>query len=119
MLSLICLILMLTASLSFDSTEWDFGKVDSESGTLFHNFRITNDSDEDFRLAGVVCSCSCVKAYIGRSGIKAGETVEMQVSVNPRGYSGKVEHSVVLYGEGEKAVQKFVLKMNINSKIKQ
>ncbi len=63
MFSLICLILMLTASLSFDSTEWDFGKVDSESGTLFHNFRITNDSDEDFRLAGVVCSCSCVKAY--------------------------------------------------------
>lgn len=120
MFAFLCTLLMLVAPLSFDSTEWDFGKVDPDAGTLFHTFRITNDSDTDFRIAGLSCSCSCVNAYIGRTEIRPGETIDLKVSVKPGGYSGRVEHTVTLYGKGEKALQKFRLsfdtinKSNIN-----
>lgn len=109
----LCVLLTLLTPLSFDSVEWDFGKVDGNAGTVFHTFRISNGSDEDFRIAGLVCSCSCVNAYIGRTVIKAGETVDMKVSVKPGGYRGKVEHSVVLYGPGEKAVRRFTLTLDV------
>lgn len=107
---------VLESPLWFGSTEWDFGEVDPDGGTLFHSFRMTNVSDRDFRLVGAAGDCSCVRAYIGRYRIKPGETAELKVSVNPAGYSGEVEHTLVLYGQGEKAVQSFSLKFNATDK---
>lgn len=98
-----------------DATEWDFGKI-SGSSTLFHTFKLTNTSDSDFHIAGLSVSCSCVSAYTGRFDIKAGETIDMEVSLRPGAAPGRAEHYVVLYGPDEKKAQRFTLKFEQTTK---
>lgn len=97
--------------LSFDCTQWDFGTVSNDDGTVFHTFEITNNSAEDFRIGGLTTSCSCVNAYIGRVYIKAGETVKLEVSVKAGGY-GKKEYYVILFDSDEKKVERITLRIN-------
>ena len=66
-----------SSDIRVDCTQWDFGTVSNDAGTVFHTFEITNSSTEDFRIGGLATSCSCVNAYIGRVSIKAGETVKL------------------------------------------
>lgn len=95
----------------FDRTEWDFGTVSNDDGTVFHTFEITNSSDQDFRIGGLVTSCSCVSAYIGRVSIKAGETVKLKVSIKAGGYGPK-EYYVILFDTDERKVERVILKIN-------
>ena len=97
--------------ISFDCTQWDFGTVSNDAGTVFHTFEITNSSTEDFRIGGLATSCSCVNAYIGRVSIKAGETVKLEVSVKAGGYGPK-EYYVTLFDSKEKKVERITLKIN-------
>ena len=97
--------------ISFDCTQWDFGTVSNDDGTVFHTFEITNNSSEDFRIGGLATSCSCVNAYIGRIYIKAGETVKLEVSIKAGGYGNKAYY-VILYGSDEKKVERITLKIN-------
>ena len=94
-----------------DCTQWDFGTVSNDAGTVFHTFEITNSSTEDFRIGGLATSCSCVNAYIGRVSIKAGETVKLEVSVKAGGYGPK-EYYVTLFDSKEKKVERITLKIN-------
>lgn len=98
-----------------DTTEWDFGKI-SGSSTLFHTFKLTNPSDKDFHLGGLSVSCSCVSAYTGRFEIKAGETIDLEVSVRPGAAPGRAEHYVVLYGPDEKKAQRFTIRFEQKKK---
>ena len=97
--------------ISFDCTQWDFGTVSNDDGTVFHTFEITNNSSEDFRIGGLATSCSCVNAYIGRIYIKAGETVKLEISIKAGGYGDK-EYYVILYDSDEKKVERITLKIN-------
>lgn len=65
--------------LDFDLTVWNFGGVDSQGGSVFHTFGITNNSKEDFVIGSLSTNCSCVHPYIGKVKIKAGESVGMEV----------------------------------------
>ena len=96
--------------ITLDCSEWDFGDVDWNDGTLFHTFKLTNTSDEDFRLGGLTTSCSCVSAYIGRIYIKAGESIDLKVSVKAGGY-GKKEYYVVIFDSKEKMIHRITLKL--------
>ena len=99
--------------LEFDLTKWDFGGVDSQGGSVFHTFRITNPSKEDFVVGSLSTNCSCVHPYIGRVKIKAGESVGMEVSINPSGAYGEKEYFVILHDRNENPVQRFSLKMEV------
>ena len=104
---------VVSAPLEFDLTQWNFGGVDSQGGSVFHSFRITNTSQEDFVFGSLATNCSCVHAYIGRIKILAGESVEMEVSINPSGAYGEKEYFVILHDKDEKPVQRFTLKLEI------
>lgn len=99
--------------LDFDLTVWNFGGVDSQGGSVFHTFRITNNSKEDFVIGSLSTNCSCVHPYIGKVKIKAGESAGMEVSINPSGTYGEKEYFVILRDRYEKPVQKFSLKMEV------
>ena len=99
--------------LEFDLTLWDFGGVDSQGGSVFHTFRITNNSKEDFVIGSLSTNCSCVHPYIGKVRIKAGESVGMEVSINPSGAYGEREYFVILHDRNENPVQRFSLKMEV------
>lgn len=94
-----------------DSSVWDFGEVDRDDGTVFHTFRLTNTSDTDFRLGGLTTSCSCVSAYTGRIYVKAGETVDLEVSIKAGGY-GRKEYYVLVFDSDEKMIHRITLKIN-------
>lgn len=96
--------------IGFDCTQWDFGTVSNDDGTVFHTFKITNSSTEDFRIGGLATSCSCVNAFIGRVYIRAGETVKLEVSVKAGGY-GEKEYYVILFDSDEKKVERVTLKI--------
>lgn len=98
-------------NISFDCTQWDFGTVSNDEGTVFHTFEVTNNSTEDFRIGGLSTSCACVSAYIGQIYIKAGETVKLKVSVKAGGY-GEKEYYVILFNSEEKKVERITLKIN-------
>ena len=85
--------------------------MDSQGGSVFHVFRITNNSKDDFVIGSVAATCSCVHAYIGRTKICAGETVDMEVSVNPSGSYGEREYFVILHDRNENPIQRFSLKL--------
>lgn len=99
--------------LDFDLTVWNFGGVDSQGGSVFHTFRITNNSEEEFVIGSLSTNCSCVHPYIGKVKIKAGESVGMEVSINPSGSYGEREYFVILHDRNENPVQRFSLKMEV------
>lgn len=94
--------------------EYDFGKS-SPGKTLFHTFKLSNNSESDFHIGGLSVSCSCVSAYIGSFIIKAGETIDLEVSVRPGLAPGRVEQYVLLYDTNEKLVMRFTLKYEQNN----
>lgn len=107
-----CLIDGGTCPVVLDCDEWDFGEVAWDGGTLFHTFKLTNTSDRDFRLGGLTTSCSCVSAYTGRIYIRAGKTVDLEVSVKA-GAWGKTEYYVRVFDSNEKMIHRIKLKLNI------
>jgi hypothetical protein len=92
---------------------WDFGQV-SQGKLLEHTFKLKNDSSDTLRITGIHTSCGCTTSQIEKTEISPGESVNIQVRFNTKGYSGTKEQFVYIHtDQQENPTIKLTLKADI------
>ena len=108
---IISTILVLTLSLSvaakseisFDSTEIDFGEI--ESGKVVDvEFKFQNIGDSLLIIKNVAASCGCTATKLDKKEYQPGEKGSIPVKFYSRGYNGKITKSITVSSNDEKNV---------------
>ncbi len=92
---------------------WDFGKVKKDE-TLKHAFSLTNDCSETLNVKNVQTSCGCTTAEIKKKVLLPGESTELEVKVEVKGYAGEVKQYVFVYTDNlDNPVLRFIIKAEV------
>lgn len=78
---------------SSDIFMWDIGKM-KEGQVLKHTFVLANDSDKLLKIKEIHTSCGCTASKIDKKNLMPGETSNIGVEFNSKGYSGEVKQFV-------------------------
>ena len=73
--------------------EWDFGAV-KKGEIVSHDFQVKNDSGRTLTIKNVTTSCGCTASAAKKSVLEPGESTEVAVKFNSKGYSGQVSQFV-------------------------
>jgi hypothetical protein len=74
---------------------FDFGKA-LPGKTLRKEFTLRNFGDAELVIDGVTTTCGCTAAITAETRLKAGGSTQLQVTLETRSYSGKVERQVLV-----------------------
>ena len=80
-------------SFFIDNPAKDFGKV-LQGVTIKHVFRFSNNGSATLEILSVEPSCGCQAASLSARQIQAGQSGQIEVSVDTAGLTGSVEKSV-------------------------
>ena len=80
-------------SLKFAEEKWDFGEV-KEGQVKTHVFVFTNQGDAPLLIKRVRTSCGCAAALISDKNVAPGKKGELKITLNSRGYEGKINKFV-------------------------
>lgn len=75
--------------LKFQEEKWDFGDV-KEGQVKSHVFVFENKGDSSLAIEKVRTSCGCTAALVSDKNVEPGEKGELKVTLNTRGYEGKI-----------------------------
>jgi len=94
---------------------WDFGKV-GEGEVLEHTFVVKNESPVTLQIKRIHTSCGCTTSKAPeKKEIPPGESVDIQVKFNTRGYSGSKEQFVYIHTDQQDSPPiKLTLKADIH-----
>ncbi len=81
----------------FNTTEWDFGRIEAEDGPVAYDFRMKNVSGETVKIGNLVPSCSCVIAKMSDKVLSPGEEGSVKFILNPSGSDGQTYRTVEVY----------------------
>jgi hypothetical protein len=76
-------------SLKFQEESWDFGNV-KEGQVKTHVFVFDNKGDAPLIVKRVRTSCGCAAALVSEKNVEPGEKGELKITLNSRGYEGKI-----------------------------
>lgn len=82
-----------TPSMVFDNPVKDFGKV-MQGETIKHVFSFSNKGSSTLQLLSVEPSCGCQAASLSAKQIQAGQSGQIEVTVDTAGLTGAIEKSV-------------------------
>lgn len=92
---------------------WDFGKV-SQGEVLEHIFVLKNDSQNTFNIKSVQTSCGCTTSDVEKTAVSPGESVNIQVKFNTKGYLGPVQQFVYVHtDQKDSPIIKLTLKADV------
>lgn len=77
----------------------DLGKIDPNQ-IYKRKYTVTNDSKEPLTISKIDVPCHCNTATIGKKILQPGESTEVEMTFDPKGYTGQVVKSVYLHVEG-------------------
>jgi hypothetical protein len=80
-------------TLSIPVKHHDFGKVNGDA-KVTHRFKVSNTGTAPLQISGVNPSCGCTSSVLGQWYLKPGESSEVEVSFNPKGFKGLVRKSI-------------------------
>ncbi len=80
-------------SLKFQEDLWDFGEV-KEGQVKTHVFVFSNVGDSQLEIKRVRTSCGCAAALISDKNVDPGKKGELKITLNSRGYEGKLTRYV-------------------------
>ena len=92
------------SAVSFDSYEWNFGKVNAAEGAVCHTFKLKNKSKEPVSISKAIPSCECISAQYPTTPIAPGSTAEVMVVFTPAKSIGKSFRSVELLDDKGKTL---------------
>ncbi|WP_302330034.1 glycoside hydrolase family 3 N-terminal domain-containing protein, partial [uncultured Muribaculum sp.] len=92
------------SAVSFDSYEWNFGKVNATEGAVCHTFTLKNKSKEPVSISKAIPSCECISAQYPTTPIAPGSTAEVMVVFTPAKSIGKSFRSVELLDDKGKTL---------------
>jgi hypothetical protein len=98
------------ASAQPDTGVWDFGVV--KAGIILeHTFVMTNDSAKDLVVKDTTTSCGCTASEIKKKLLKPGESTELMVTFDTKGYNGATRQFVYVNTDAiENPVVRFTVK---------
>ena len=74
---------------------FDFGKT-LPGKTLRKEFSLRNFGDAELVIEGVSTTCGCTAAITAKTRLEAGGSTQLQVTLETRSYSGKLERQVLV-----------------------
>ena len=96
-----------------DKYTWDFGYV-REGQVLKHNFILKNDSNKPLLIKSVNTSCGCTASKAKKETLSSGETTDIEVSFNSKGYSGEVKQYIYVHTDNlDNETIRFIIKANV------
>lgn len=98
-----------------DSLTRDFGAVRTGE-VLAHDFTIRNDSDKDMNITGTTTSCGCTVSEIKKSLLKPGDSTEVTVKLDTKGYTGAVQQFVYVNTDSP---DKPVIRLTVKARVGQ
>jgi hypothetical protein len=75
---------------------WDFGRV-KEGEVVRHNFNLKNTMGKTFKIKDVTTSCGCTASAVKKDKLLPGESTEIEVEFDSRGYSGSVQQFIYVH----------------------
>jgi len=98
----------------FDPNTWDFGKIRASEGIAKHIFSLRNESADVLNVNGTHASCGCTVAGIDKKVILPKEAANLEVKLDPKGYSGKITQYVYVNTDSKTMpVYRFVIKADV------
>ncbi len=88
--------------LRFDETEYDFGAINEEHGSVSHTFRFVNSGTSPLTIERVTASCGCTTPEWTQNAILPNEIGEIKVTFDPEERPGNFQKAVrvVFSGDG-------------------
>lgn len=80
--------------ISFESKEWNFGKIAEDGGMVEHTFLFSNPSSKPVVILDVTTSCGCTTPSYSRKPIMGGGKGEIVVSIDPMNRAGHFSKTV-------------------------
>lgn len=95
---------------------WDFGSA-KEGEILTHSFALKNKTEKTMNITETGASCGCTKPEVKKNKLKPGESTDVEVKFNTKGYSGPVQQFVYVHTDSlESPIIRLVVKANIQKK---
>jgi hypothetical protein len=106
-----------SASISFDTKEYDFGTV-NEGHVVEKTFKITNSGNTDLIISNAVPSCGCTVPVWPKEPIKPGASADVFVKFNTTGKPNRQLKTITLTTNAEAGRHVLKLKGSVIPKIK-
>ena len=98
---------------TIDPYTWDFGLV-REGQIVKHAFSLQNEPDKTLTIKDVHTSCGCTASEIKKKALSPGESTEIGVSFNSKGYSGEVKQFIYVNTDDiDNPVIRFIIKAEV------
>ena len=92
---------------------WDFGKA-NVGDILKHTFTLKNESKKTLNIKGVNTTCGCTTSKVKQTVLKPGESTDIEVKFNPKGYFGPVEKFIYVNTDDlDKPVIRLIIKADV------
>lgn len=85
-----------TASISFDKTQYDFGKVKEEGGPISYEFPFTNTGNQPLVISQVVASCGCTSPDWTKQPVPPGGKGFVKATYDPANRPGQFNKSLTV-----------------------
>lgn len=103
----------ITPPAALGSYTWEFGKV-REGEILRHKFVLTNETEKTLNIKEINTSCGCTVSKARKNTLPSGDSTEIEVEFNSKGYSGSTEQFVYVHTDSrDKPILKFIIKAEV------
>lgn len=111
--SVLCISAVYSAEEKIDARAWDFGRV-REGQIVKHAFSLKNESDKTLTIKDLHTSCGCTASEIKKKALGPGESTEILVSFDSKGYSGEVKQFIYVNTDDiDNPVIRFIIKAEV------
>ena len=101
-----------TATVKFDTYEWDFGTIYASKGAVSHTFLLKNDSPIPVIISRQVGSCECIQAHYSNEATDPGCTSTVLVTLSPNAIGETYRH-IELIDQNGKSLGALEVKANV------
>lgn len=84
-------------AVSFDGTQFNFGTIDEDGGSVSHTFRYTNNSKTPLVVLDVATTCGCTTSEFSSKPLLKGEKGAITVNFDPDNFPGRNAKQVTVY----------------------
>jgi hypothetical protein len=91
-----------TSPLRFETTEWNFGDICEEGGSVSHVFEFTNGGQTPAVIDRVAASCGCTTPEYPKTPVAPGDKSRIEVTFDPMGMPGEFVKTISVMSGGGK-----------------
>ncbi len=96
-----------------DPYAWDFGQI-KQGAIVRHTFVFKNETKQTLTIKDVTTSCGCTASTVKNKILKPGESTEIEVKFNSKGYSAAVQQYVYVNTDDlDNPVVRFIIKADV------